>query len=124
MQIVCWVNVRRGPTKDDNADFKPIVIQTSKIKKLSTVVAYKGYAGEDNHVLVLQKLNGYSIIHERNENVPLCKTRGRLGKKMKRGYNKLLYHQRNKDETIINYNIGHKKTVWRTYHITVDKNAE
>jgi hypothetical protein len=33
--------------------------------------------------------------------VPIWKTHGRYRKQMKRGYTKLLYNQRNKDETII-----------------------
>ena len=33
--------------------------------------------------------------------IPIWKTRGKYRKKMKRGYNKLLYNQRNKDETIM-----------------------
>ncbi len=50
-----------------------------------------------------QKLGGYSIIPARNVEVPVWKTRGMYRKKMKRkqGYSKLLYHQRNKEETII-----------------------
>jgi len=51
--------------------------------------------------LVLQKLHGYRIIAVRNEMVSIWKTRGRYRKKMKCGYHKLLYHQRNKNETII-----------------------
>ncbi|MGC1928977.1 MAG: hypothetical protein WA667_08385, partial [Candidatus Nitrosopolaris sp.] len=33
--------------------------------------------------------------------VPIRKTHGRYRKQMKRGYSKLLYSQRNKDETIV-----------------------
>jgi len=100
-QIICYIKVRRGPTKHDNVDFKPIVTKMSEIKKLSVVVADRGYDSEQNHVLVRQKLCGYSIIPARNVKVPVWKTRGRYRKKMKRGYSKLLYHQRNKEETII-----------------------
>ncbi|MGA8080811.1 MAG: IS5/IS1182 family transposase, partial [Candidatus Nitrosopolaris sp.] len=35
------------------------------------------------------------------ENVPIWKTHGRYRKQMKRGYSKLLYGQRNKNETIV-----------------------
>ncbi|MGB8937558.1 MAG: hypothetical protein WCC17_20905, partial [Candidatus Nitrosopolaris sp.] len=42
-----------------------------------------------------------SIIPIRYENVPIWKTHGRYRKQMKRGYSKLLYGQRNKNETII-----------------------
>jgi len=73
----------------------------SKIKPLSVVVADKGYDSEDNHVLVREKLHGFSIMPPRYEQVPVWKTRGKYRKEMKRGYNKVLYNQRNKDETIV-----------------------
>ncbi|HEX5186755.1 MAG TPA: IS5 family transposase [Nitrososphaeraceae archaeon] len=101
-QIICNVKVRRAPTtRHDNMNFKPIVTKISKIKSLSVVVADKGYDSENNHVLVREKLNGYSVIPSRYENVPIWKTRGKYRKEMKRGYNKVLYNQRNKDETIV-----------------------
>ena len=100
-QIICKIKIRRAPTKHDNIDFKPIVTRIAKIKPLSVVVADKGYDSEDNHILVREKLNGYSIIPSRYENVPIWKTRGKYRKEMKRGYSKILYNQRNKDETIV-----------------------
>ncbi|MFB5599922.1 MAG: transposase, partial [Nitrososphaeraceae archaeon] len=100
-QIICYIKIRRAPIRHDNIDFAPIVTKLSKIKSLSVVVADKGYDSEDNHVLVREKLNGYSIIPPRYEAVPIWKTHGRYRKKMKRGYNKILYNQRNKDETIV-----------------------
>jgi hypothetical protein len=101
-QIICKVKVRRAPTtRHDNMDFKPIVIKISKIKSLSVVVADKAYDSEDNHVLVRENLNGFSIIPSRYENVPVWKTKGTYRKDMKCGYNKILYNQRNKNETIV-----------------------
>lgn len=41
------------------------------------------------------------MIPARYENVPIWKTHGRYRKQMKCGYSKLLYNQRNKDETIL-----------------------
>ncbi len=73
----------------------------SKIKKLSVLVTDKWYDSEDNHVLIRETLNGYSIIPARNEQVPVWKTHGRYRKKMKRGYSKIRYHHMNKDETIV-----------------------
>jgi len=89
-QIVCTVKVRRGPTRHDNIDFRPIVTKMSEIKKLSAVVADRGYDGGDNHILIRETLNGYSIIPARNEQAHVWKTSGRYRKKMKRGYNKVL----------------------------------
>ena len=63
------------------------------------MVADKAYDSEDNHVLVREKLHGFSVIPSRYEQVR--KTRGKYRKEMKCGYNKILYNQRNKDETIV-----------------------
>ena len=77
-QIICKVKIKRAPARHDNVDFKPIVTRIAKIKPLSVVVADKGYDSEDNHILVREKLNGFSIIPPRYEkDVPLWKTRGR-----------------------------------------------
>ena len=100
-QIICKVKIRRAPTKHDNIDFKPIVKKISELGRLSVVVADKGYDSEENHVFVREDLNGFSIIPPRYENVPIWKTHGRYRKEMKHGYNKILYNQRNKDETIV-----------------------
>jgi hypothetical protein len=76
-QIICNIKVRRAPTRHDNIDFRPMIIRISKIKPLSVVVADKGYDSEDNHVLVREKLDGYSIISPRYEQVSIWKTRGK-----------------------------------------------
>jgi Transposase DDE domain len=100
-QIICNVKIRRAPARHDNMDFAPTVTRISKIKPLSVVVADKAYDSEENHRLVREKLKGFSIIPSRYENVPIWKTRGKYRKEMKRGYYKILYNQRNKDETIV-----------------------
>ena len=48
-----------------------------------------------------ERLKAYSIIPPGNMHAPICRTHGRYRKQMKRGYSKLLYNQRNKDETIM-----------------------
>ena len=69
---------------------------------MSVVVADKAYDSEDNHVLVREKLNGFSVISPRHEkDVPIWKTRSKYRKEMKRSYSNILYNQRNKDETIV-----------------------
>jgi hypothetical protein len=100
-QIICYIKIRRAPIRHDNIDFKPIVTKISKLKSLSVVVADKGYDSEENHVIIREKLNAFSVIPSRYEQVPVWKTHGRYRKEMKRGYNKILYNQRNKDETIV-----------------------
>ena len=53
------------------------------------------------YLLVREKLHGFSVMPPRYEQVPVWKTRGKYRKEMKRGYNKILYNQRNKDETMV-----------------------
>ena len=100
-QIVCSIKISRAPTRHDTIDFQPIVERTSEILSLSVVVADKGYDSEDNHTFVRESLHAFSVIPARYEHVPIWRTHGRYRKQMKRGYSKILYYQRNKDETII-----------------------
>jgi hypothetical protein len=100
-QIVCSIKIRRAPTRHDTIDFQPIVERTSEILPLSVVVADKGYDSEDNHTFVRESLHAFSIIPSRYVDVPIWRTHGKYRKEMKRGYSKILYNQRNKDETII-----------------------
>jgi hypothetical protein len=100
-QIICNIRIRRAPTRHDNIDFKPIITRTSNILPLSVVTADKGYDSEDNHQLVREELHAFSVIPARYEHVPIWRTYGMYRKQMKRGYSKLLYNHRNKDETIM-----------------------
>jgi hypothetical protein len=100
-QIICTIKLRRAPTRHDNVDLRPIITRMSKILPLSVVTADKGYDSEDNHLFVREELHALSVIPARYEHVPIWRTDGRYRKQMKRGYSKLLYNQRNKDETIV-----------------------
>jgi hypothetical protein len=100
-QIICTIRIRRAPTRHDNIDFKPIITRTSNILPLSVVTADRGYDSEDNHQLVREELHAFSVIPARYEHVPIWRTHGKYRKQMKHGYSKLLYNQRNKDETIM-----------------------
>jgi hypothetical protein len=100
-QIICTIKIRRAPTRRDNIDFKPIVTRTSDILPISVVTGDKGYDSEENHLLVREDLHAFSIIPARYEHVPVWRTHGKYRKEMKRNYSKLLYNQRNKDETIM-----------------------
>jgi hypothetical protein len=68
---------------------------------LSVVVADRGYDNEDNHTCVRESLHAFSIIPSRYVHIPIWRTHGKYRKEMKRGYSKILYYQRNKNETII-----------------------
>jgi len=96
-QIICTIKIRRAPTRHDNIDFRPIITRTSNILPLSVVTADKGYGSEDNHLLVREDLHALSVILARYEHVPIWRTHGRYRKQMERGYSKVLYNQRNKD---------------------------
>ena len=100
-QIICSIKIRRVPTRHDNIDFKPIIAKIAEILPLSVVTADKGYDSEDNHLLVRDGLHALSVIPARYEHVPIWRTHGRYRKQMKHSYSKLLYNQRNKDETIV-----------------------
>ena len=100
-QLICIIKIRRAPTKHDIIDFPPLAIKASEILPISITVADKGYDSEDNHVLVREYVHALSIIPPRYQSVPLWRTYGRYRKQMKRGYSRILYNQRNKDETII-----------------------
>ena len=65
------------------------------------VTADKAYDSEDNHLLVRGHLGAFSVIPARHKDIPIWNTHGRYRKQMKLGYPKILYSQRNKDETII-----------------------
>jgi hypothetical protein len=69
--------------------------------QLSVITADKAYDSEDNHVLVRDVLDAFSVIPARYEQVPIGTTHGKYRKQMKRSYSKLLYNQRSKNETIL-----------------------
>jgi hypothetical protein len=100
-QIICMIKIRRAPKRHDNIDFKPVITKIFHILPLSVVTADKGYDSEDNHTLVREPLRAFSVIPPRYQHVAIWKTHGRYRKQMKRGYCKVLYNQRNKNETII-----------------------
>jgi hypothetical protein len=100
-QIICSIKIRRSPTRHDNMDFRPIITRISNILPLSVVTADRGYDSEDNHLFIREDLHALSVIPARYEHVPIWRTHGMYRKQMKHGYSKLLYNQRNKDETIV-----------------------
>ena len=70
------------------------------------VTADKAYDSQDNHLLVREQLGAsFSVIPARNKerypNMEYIHMEDTENKQMKLGYPKILYIQRNKDETII-----------------------
>ncbi len=138
-QIICAIKIRHR-TRHDSIDFGPLLQKANGIIPIDTVVADKGYDSERNHV-ESDSLGIVSIIPPRYENVPVYKTRGYHRKRLKRyGYDKTLYHQRNKCETIFsvikkmfgenvtsrkistqNRELFHRVIAYNVYRITRDK---
>jgi hypothetical protein len=80
-QIICSIKIRRAPAaRRDNVDFRSIITRTSEMKPLSVAVADRGYDSEENHVLVREELQAYSVIPTRNMHVPIWRTHGRYSK--------------------------------------------
>jgi hypothetical protein len=84
--------ISTGLCHQPNDPYKPIIIIVSNDG---------GYGSEDDHLFSKRRLHAFSVISARYEHVPIWKTHGKYRKQMKRGCSKLLYNQRNKDETII-----------------------
>jgi hypothetical protein len=79
---VFLLKIRRALTRHDNIEFGPMITRTSNVVPLSVVTADKGYDSEDNHLLVRDYLNAFSIIPSRYERVPIWRTHGRYRKQM------------------------------------------
>jgi Transposase DDE domain len=105
--------IRRAPTRHDNRDFKPVLTRIAEILPLSVVISDKGYYSEANHLFVKEELHAFRIIPARYEHVPVWRTYGKYRKQMKHGNSKLLYNQRNKEETIM----SNKTIVWRASYV-------
>jgi hypothetical protein len=100
-QIICNIKIRLAPERHDNIDFKPIVKRIANIIPLSVVTADRAYDSEDNHLLVREELGAFSVIPARYKDVPIWYTPSKYRKQMKLGYPKILYGQRNEDETVV-----------------------
>ena len=102
-QVAYSLKTRRAP-KHDTMDLRPIMERASSMMPLSIVVADKGYDSEDgeaNHEFVRKEPDAASIMPARYEDVPVWRTYGRYGKQVKKRFYNQLYHQRNKNETIL-----------------------
>jgi len=88
-QLILSQKIRRGP-RNDNIDFKRLL----RDLKVRYVVADKGYDSKSNHHYVLRKKAIPQIARKKNTRVYYEK----LGKKLE--FNKKIYHQRSKVETV------------------------
>jgi hypothetical protein len=92
MYYQLMTEISTGLCHQPNDPYKPIIIIVSNDG---------GYGSEDDHLFSKRRLHAFSVISARYEHVQIWKTHGKYRKQMKRGCSKLLYNQRNKDETII-----------------------
>lgn len=74
-QIIDTIKIRRFPIHD-NINFRPRITRTDNILPLSVVTADKVMTVKENHLLVGELLQGFSIIPARYEDVPIWKTFG------------------------------------------------
>jgi hypothetical protein len=103
-QLIISQKIRRGPA-NDSPEFKPTIKKGKEIldkigKKIKSVDADKGYDSEENHKLVVEKLNAEDRIRIKNKNVPIWRTKGTHRKKAKRRINRLRCNYRSLVETI------------------------
>ena len=69
---------------------------------------------------LIRKSEGIQCYTKDMNIVPVWKTRGKYRKVMKRGYSRILYNQRNKDETIVSV----IKRLFREHIIQINTNEE
>jgi hypothetical protein len=99
-QMPLGVLITRSPGGDAKK-FVPVAKKVMKLGKSVKIVCLdKGYDDEKVHEFIREIMGALSIIPARNENVPIHRTSGFYRKKMKRGYSKKKYSQRNKNETV------------------------
>src|SRR6478736_1133746 len=88
---------RTSETNDSDSSATATAIQSKEI----TAASQDSFEEIPNGEELREELYVFSVIPARYRHVPIWKTYGRYRKQMKRGYSKLLYNQRNKDETIL-----------------------
>lgn len=103
-QLIISSKIRRGPA-GDSPDFEPTVMKGKRVldkagKKAKSVDADKGYDKEENHKLVVEKLEAEDRIRVKNKDVPIHRTKGEYRKKAKRRIKRLRANYRSKHETV------------------------
>ena len=84
--------------RHDNIEFKPLIRKTRKRVDIILVTADKGYDDESNHRLV-HSMNAACIIPVREFKHSRIRT-GYYRRKIAKNFNKKLYGERNKSETV------------------------
>jgi len=98
-QLICGIRIRHRH-RHDSVDFVPLLEQAVKLVPLSTVVAYRGYDSEQNHISTENLGIPCTIIRPKYETLQVWKTKGFHRKMMKRHFDWDSYHRRSKIETI------------------------
>ncbi len=94
---VVITNKSRKDKGHDNLDFIPLIGKTSKVMKIRTVIADKGYDSEANHKFVRKVLKAGTVIPVRERP---GRVNGRFRKEMARGFDAETYKKRQVIETV------------------------
>jgi len=94
-QIILANKTRRSPSHD-NRDFKSLIRKVKRNVDIILVTADKAYDDESNHRLV-RGMNAVSIIPVRSKS---SKVKGFWRRRLKREFDRKLYNERNKVETV------------------------
>ncbi len=98
-QLVCAVVVQHHPISHDIKHFPKLFSQMIAIIPMWIMVLDKGYDAESVHRMIRDE-KVLSMIPVRNKDSLISRTKGRYRKQMRREFDEILYHQRNKTETI------------------------
>ena len=98
-QLVCAVVIQHHPVSHDIKHFPELFQQMMLVTTPWIMVLDKGYDAEPVHKMI-RNHKILSMIPTRNKNCLISRTRGRYRKLMRREFDEILYHQRNKCETI------------------------
>lgn len=104
-QVVVSTSVRKKRA-NDTIDFLPLAEKSSKIKKIKSIAADKGYDSEKNHSFVIKTLKAKSLIAQRDYGDKRIQRNRRFRNRAKKEFDEKEYHQRSKVETIF-YVIKH-----------------
>ena len=97
-QLVCAVVIQHHPISHDIKHFPRLFSQMNNVIPINIMVLDKGYDAESIHKIIRDK-NILSMIPVRGKNT-ISSTKGKYRKFMRREFDVIIYHQRNKTETI------------------------
>ena len=97
-QLICAVVIQHHPVSHDTKHFPKLFSQMKDVVAMNVMVLDKGYDAEPIHKTIRDE-NIISMIPVRGNNL-ISDTHGKYRKLMRREFDKTLYNERNKTETI------------------------